>query len=432
MTKETFRLTSTHPAQIKLKDKRIDINTICSYNQLNENTIPIVVLTGFGEYADSEYMNSLYKTFENENIFLIAVDYIGINTYKKYSKSELESDEYLSNVKKIFFLDKKQKKFLINNLKKIKKNPEELEKILRNSNYLKDDAAIVDNIEKLNKILDDLKNSKIQLEEIFEIFEQIGFKKFISNVTTRTQGDYQDFGLIQAIDVLTSIKFFKNKYKNIDWKRLSIVGTSHGGYVAQMISRLAPNSIAKVVNNSSWTGASKLEMSARQDFPYLYDKLILNCSMDKEWSLKKNDKNYLSKDALSIRNLNKHVSAQKKQTKDENLPKYVFIHTLNDHLIRLVDKDEVVENFIYEDFDVEYIRLDSKRKLDGNTFKELSHAGKASLKGLIYDFILKEPIRPINSDDFELKSKIKYKVKSGKYIIDFANENYPKITFKKN
>jgi hypothetical protein len=431
--KKTFRITSTHPAQIKLKEKRIDINTICSYNELNQNTIPIVVLTGFGEYANSEYMNSLYKTFENQNIFLIAVDYIGVYTYIKLSKQELLEDTYLSNVKKIFSLNKKQKNDLTKKLIKIKNKPKKFDRILKDNNFIDNNISILDNLDKIDKILEqlELSTSDFDLNKIFNIFENIGFKKFLSDVTIQTKGEYQDFGLIQAIDVLTSIKFFRNMYKNIDWNRLSIVGTSHGAYVAQMVSKLAPNSVAKIVNNSSWTQSSELEMTNRANYLYKYDKLILNCTMAKEWSLKKSDKNYMSKDIRSIRDISKHISSQKKQTIQNNLPKYIFIHSLYDHLVKLTDKDEMVQNFIYEEFNLEYIRLDRKSKLDGNTFKELSHGAKASIKGLIYDFILKEDIKPITKDDFDLKSKIKYKTKNGKYTIDFSNKNYPKVTFKK-
>lgn len=434
MKKEEFRLESAHKPEIDIGGSRIGLNFICSYKELNSSTIPVVVLGGFGEYADSDYMNSLYKTFEDKNILIISVDYIGIYSKIFIPPKKLKSKKYTDNIERAVIFEPENIQFLVKNLIEIYKRADEVETLLKKQKYLREDICLRDKLPQIASLLDYLSTTKsLDLNFVIKKFLEIGFIRLLTNGITKVKGDYQDFGLIQAIDVLSAVKFLKDRYPDIDWKRLSIVGSSHGAYVAQMVSKLAPNSVAKVVNNASWIKPIESEIINSQNAGGLVDidGLWVNLINYKFWSNRVGDKNCYSVDREFIRDISRHIREQRAQTRDGNLPKYIFIHSLNDKFIPIKFKDSVVDSFESENFNVEYIRLDSEDKLDGKTFKELSHGSKASLKGLIYDFILEDEIEPIEIDDFELKSKIEYKCESGKYIIDFSSEDYPKVNFEK-
>jgi predicted esterase len=432
MPKKTFRIKSTHPAEAILNEKRIDLNFLCSYEQLDENTIPLIVIGGFSEYSNSAYMNSLYETFKDKNIFFMGIDSIGTYVYNIFSEETLLGNKYLDNVKKDVYITDEQIDFLFDNLIEIKSDPKGMEAVLKQAGYLKSDASLVDNMDLIKELIIYIRQPDISINKLFIVFQRLGFIKSLTDVSLRITGDYQDFGLIQAIDILTAVKFLKKEYPTIDWKRLSIVGSSHGAYIAQMVSKIAPNSIAKVVANSSWVRPPSVEITNIKRVHFGINGVQSNCILAKGWSFDKKDKNYLDEEKVLIRDIGAQVDQQKKQTKKKNMPQYVLSHAINDHLIPIEEKDAVVEAFVKNGFDVKYIRLDSEDKLDGRLFKTLEHGAKVSIKGLIHEYILKDEIKPINKDDFELESKIKYKGKKGKYIINFfSNENYPEVTYKK-
>ena len=395
----------------------------------DENTIPIVVLHGFSEYSGSEYMNSLHKSLTKKyNVAIITVNYIGTFTKIRFINNDAPYD-------------------FINFSSTITEGENKVTFLRILYALLNDNSGTVDYLNKINAIEhSDFTPYKRTLHELIVKIEnnlcdgiyvidrlyEMGFKTPITKITTNTQNDHQDFGVIQTIDILTAISHIKSieEYQNINWSRLSIVGSSHGGYLASMCDKFAPNTFNMIVNNSGWLYCNSGEILNTKFKTFYLDMMYLS-SEDSYWSDDPENINFFDKRHGEIRSLlnSEHIKEQKIQTINIDNKQYIFSHTIDDHLIPIDKKDTYIDTIEDNYNHINYIRVDNHDKLDGKTFKSLEHGADASLKGLVIDFIINNNFdKSIDENDFDLQSIIKYSCTDGSYIINFT-EKYPTISF---
>ena len=64
-------------------------------------------------------------------------------------------------------------------------------------------------------------------------------------------GEYQNFGVMSAIDVINALLYVK---KDFGLQKLPcvLVGSSHGAYIANLAAKIAPWAIAAVIDNAAW------------------------------------------------------------------------------------------------------------------------------------------------------------------------------------
>lgn len=420
--------TIQNPHKLEVKEKRIPLTYFVSIpDKIDKNTIPIVVLHGFGDYASSKYMLSLHKTLSRYNLAIITINYVGTFTKVTLNKKDL-SYPFLEQYFQI-----EDKKDFLKFLKAILTNPVEMNKILKQNNFINNNIDINNYLLDIKELFYNIQNNSYNGMYVLKTLENIGFNSSFSDFISDTKGDHQDFGLIQAIDVLTVIADLKQnkEYQNINWSKLSIVGSSHGGYIASMCDKLAPNTFSTIVNNSGW-------IKPYIDFPYIetsgsYARLKAKTKDNNYWSKNINDKNFLSLRHYEIRDLSniKHLKTHSKIKNNIKSCKYIFIHTSEDHLIPINEKDNYIKQLEEKGYDITYLRLSNVSQLDGKTFKNLGHGANASIKGLVIDYIIKnrDNLNKIVKSDFDLHSKIKYNCNNGKYIINYNNK-YPKVRFK--
>lgn len=429
---EKYVIRDAHPLEVDVNERMPLSFFVSEPKKMDENTQPIVVLHGYGMHASNEYITSLHRSLtEKYNVAIITVNYAGTFT-KCYSINDKQTHDFINL--KTFIRDEESKKNLLTLIDAILKNPEATEQHLKSSENIYPEIKLAH----FNRLLSLLKH-KINhnlcdglyvLERLFEM----GFKKTFIQFLFNIEGDHQDFGLIQAIDVLTAVKELKesDKYKNINWSKLSITGSSHGSYIASMCDKLAPNTFYKVVNNAGWVSPNMPDVYNgfyEQDFV----GVKYTVEMQNYWSENPEGINFFDEQHKEIRTLANdiHIDEQFSFTNKPENKEYIFIHTLNDHLIPLDDKDRYIEMMKPKNYNINYIRLVDEKQLDGQTLKTLNHAADGSIKGLVIDYIINNENNKdvcIEEDDFTLKSKLTYTCSKGKYIIDFDNK-YPKVSF---
>lgn len=427
-----FIIENPHPLEIDLE--RIPLSFQLSIpSNMNENTIPIVVLHGYGDYANSPYMNSLHESMtKKHNVAIITVNYVG--TFSNVSfDDKLSPYEFLNTT---FVIEEgDNKKSFINILRGINNNDQNLINFLYEQKAImhKDFRPYTRTIQLLIiKIESDICDAKYIYERIFEI----GFNKGIATFVSSTKGDHNDFGVIQTIDVLTAIVHIKTlkKYHNISWDKLSVIGSSHGGYLASMCAKFAPNTFQTVINNAGWVQPNEeVDILCKYPSNTYFNTLVFSNKRENYWSDEQDNINYFSHNHRIIRSLDVdiHLKEQYKQSNQTNICRYIFSHTNNDTLISIDEKDQFIVNFNKYFNNTQYIRLDNKEQLDGKTFKSLDHGAKVSLKGLIIDYIINNKYnKQIDKNDFDLKSSIQYTCDDGYYLINY-NSKYPKISFHK-
>ncbi|MCW1585564.1 DUF2920 family protein, partial [Campylobacter jejuni] len=80
------------------------------------------------------------------------------------------------------------------------------------------------------------------------------FKLSIHLSLQPTKNEYQNFGIMQAQDLLNVALYLKNMLLLILWGGIPVImiGSSHGGYLAHLAAKIAPWLIDGVIDNSSY------------------------------------------------------------------------------------------------------------------------------------------------------------------------------------
>jgi hypothetical protein len=97
-------------------------------------------------------------------------------------------------------------------------------------------------------------------------------------------GDYQNFGVMQALDPLYVLAHLRKEQVSFDPRRLWLFGSSHGGYLAHLIHKFAPNTFSALIDNSGYTRANRTYLGQGVEFSFSLGQLILACSVLCRWT----------------------------------------------------------------------------------------------------------------------------------------------------
>jgi len=355
-----FILNNPHPLEVN--ETRIPLSFHISATQsMDKNTIPIVVLHGYGEYSNSSYIKSLHKSLTSKyNVAIITVNYTGTFSKNLFNNFDHNKPYDFLNYSLEIIPGENKKRFL-QILYTLLNNNEAVIKMLKQRGVIE-----TTNFQPYRRTIELLifkleRNNHDGINVMERLFE-IGFKEAVVSILSDTKGDHQDFGVIQTIDVLTAIAHIKNldTYKNLNWSKLSLVGDSHGGYLASMCDKFAPNTFHIIGNNAGWINCSEKKiLSNNTKGNYLNLKVDLN--ENSYWSTDPKNINFFSSRHNEIRSLTNslHIKEQLNQTKNILNKMYIFSHTLNDTLISIDTKDSYIDTLKSYYTNIIYIRLDN-------------------------------------------------------------------------
>ena len=248
-----------------------------------------------------------------------------------------------------------------------------------------------------------------------------------------TKNEYQNFGIMQAQDILNAILFIKS---NLPFKistgggvKVILFGSSHGGYLANLCAKISPWNIDFVIDNSSYVNLDKfwriIGFGKEVDFMQyaefstfdFFQNINMHLSTKTFWTSNKNSPYYFSKARKLIREIlqNDHIKTQSLYPK----PKYILYHSKFDQYVDLSEREELIKNLNKNGFEVEFYKFLSEKDIDGTFIKDLTHGMGISMKLLIKKHlsqILNEEIK--NKD---CKKEISYK--SDDLIYTFKEED---------
>lgn len=218
-------------------------------------------------------------------------------------------------------------------------------------------------------------------------------------------GDYQNFGVMQALDHLLVLQdIHKDASATFEDSNVIAFGSSHGGYIAHLIAKFAPNTIHAVIDNSSYMGADFLHLAA----PYYIGGMKIICHLVTHWELKDNASPfYFSPDCRAIRDTASpsHIGTMRQAA--QYPCQYRMAHSVFDDLEPIAKKREQAQCLKAAGFNV-VLREFGEGDIDGEMIKSLGHGMDASLRALFdyfYPTILPFPERKIDS---ELASSVAY------------------------
>ncbi|WP_139471109.1 DUF2920 family protein [Campylobacter armoricus] len=274
----------------------------------------------------------------------------------------------------------------------------------------------INSYEKLNNTFINIDQEIEKLKINKKLDQNYKLKTHVSFLPSKNE--YQNFGIMQAMDVLNAIFYIK---ENSPFKLMGggiktiLFGNSYGGYLANLCAKIAPWSIDFVLDNSSFVdffedifrliGFGKEIDFTRYHGTYIdifFKNIFLYVSDKTFWTSNKFSKNYFSNARKIIREpLNKeHIKIQSSYPN----PKYILYHSVFDERSPFENKKIFVDLLKSLNFKVDFYNIS---QMDGKYIKNLNHGLGLSTKlffKLHLPQILKEPLQ-----DKSCEKEISYK-----------------------
>ena len=336
------------------------------YDDVKEAKALLVIISGLGADSDSSYRTHLMQTMaENYDVACISVDYHCIGNRPQLGAK--------------FGLDDIDREILTRELSSIGIN-------------LPIDLKSIDCHEKVDLLLKFL-SKEITVRKESGILPA-DFRLNASITMVPTKNEYQNFGIMQALDVLNAVLYTKKYINSAKFEHLPVimVGSSHGGYLAHMCAKIAPWLVDAVIDNSSYAiflwrliGFGK-EIDFTNYFCFgtdtLYQNLYLYFFDKTHWTLNEKSPYYFIDAREEIRNILNldHLNVQSSYKK----PIYVSYHcTYDNETAPAKDKTELYEALKKLKFDATLHMIKDESEVDGKFIKSLTHGMGMSYKLLL-------------------------------------------------
>ncbi|EKN7520324.1 DUF2920 family protein [Campylobacter coli] len=251
-----------------------------------------------------------------------------------------------------------------------------------------------DDLERINGILKNinlghLSVNKDNFESIIPLIEQKVNKMKLAGLVDESQkielscdfippnGDYQNFGIMAAIDHINALKDLVKRFPKFADLPKIYGGGSYGGYLSLLIAKIAPWYVDGVVDNSgsalpplNYILGREMEHSYGdyyEDFPH--NRIIF--FLKTHWTRKENSPYFFNNENYFIRTLlNKdHLILQSQ--KNKNII-YVSYHSKEDPLTPANFKQQTMQILKILGYDVS-LNLIDENKIDGKFIKNLDH-----------------------------------------------------------
>ncbi|MCV3508086.1 DUF2920 family protein [Campylobacter sp. CNRCH_2016_3089] len=401
---ETYFINSCDDVELNIK-RESKLEFKLTYDDSKEIEAIVCVIQGLGSDISEPMLNFNMKYFAmNYNVAVLSVNYHCIG-----NRPQTGAKFFLDNIDKLIF-DASLKAIDIE---------------------IPYDISKLNTFEEFHPAMDYL-NKEIQKKKDSWEFDK-DYYLDLSVSLQPTKNEYQNFGIMQATDILNALLYIR---KNSPFKVMGggikhiLVGSSRGGYLANLCAKLAPWLVDVVIDNSSnallgdlWRiiGFGKeIDYIKYPSFDTFYFfKNIKLCCFDKTiWTSNTSSFNYFSNARRMIRDIlvKDHLNTQAKYPK----PKYIFYHSKFDiDLAPPQDKEDLVEILKELNFNVYFCMIKDEKQIDGKFIKNLTHGMGIPMKLLIKKHlpqILQEPLK-----DKTCKKEISYKCDD--LIYTFKEEN---------
>ncbi|ECL6576405.1 DUF2920 family protein [Campylobacter jejuni] len=334
---------------VELNIKRISkLEYRISYDDEKDLKAIVFIIGGYGANANIYFLDS-YRNYIAKNFDVVAVHVF----YHCFCQRRSDVEKYSTLAD-----------FTKDDLKLI-------EKVLRKYNIPCDQLAnntVVSHCEYLSEIMTELK----MLNRLPYDFEERLSATFIPS-----RGEYQNFGIMAAIDHINALKDLVKRFPKFADLPKIYGGGSYGGYLALLIAKIAPWYVDGVIDNSgsalpplNYILGREMEHSYGdyyEDFPH--NRIIF--FLKTHWTRKENSPYFFNNENYFIRTLlNKdHLILQSQ--KNKNII-YVSYHSDKDPLTPANFKQQTMQILKILGYDVS-LNLIDENKIDGKFIKNLDH-----------------------------------------------------------
>ncbi|MGI7077612.1 DUF2920 family protein [Campylobacter coli] len=344
---QSFEIDSCDDVELGIK-RTSKLEYRISYDDEKEIKAIVFVIGGYGANANIYFLDS-YRNYIAKNFDVVAVHVF----YHCFCQRRSDVEKYSTLAD-----------FTKDDLKLI-------EKVLRKYNIPCDQLAnntVVSHCEYLSEIMTELK----MLNRLPYDFEERLSATFIPS-----RGEYQNFGIMAAIDHINALKDLVKRFPKLADLPKIYGGGSYGGYLSLLIAKIAPWYVDGVIDNSgsalpplNYILGREMEHSYGdyyEDFPH--NRIIF--FLKTHWTRKENSPYFFNNENYFIRTLlNKdHLILQSQ--KNKNII-YVSYHSDKDPLTPANFKQQTMQILKILGYDVS-LNLIDENKIDGKFIKNLDH-----------------------------------------------------------
>ncbi|EAJ6188604.1 DUF2920 family protein [Campylobacter lari] len=241
--------------------------------------------------------------------------------------------------------------------------------------------------------------------------------------------EYQNYGIMASIDCVNTLKDLCKSFP--DFRRLPKIygGTSYGGYLSLLISKIAPWYVDGVIDNSGEAMLLLGYILGRElehpDAYYSSKNLKIGCFLRTYWNANKESPYCFKDENYEIRTLLNQTHLILQAQKNKNIL-YASYHSSADPLTSCEFKTQYMQVLKTLGYDVNFHLIDEK-DIDGKFIKKLTHGGGITVKALFgrelpkmlekfkdKNFILRE-----DSISYPCKDKVfTFKDKGNKFVLE--------------
>ncbi|ECQ2649289.1 TPA: DUF2920 family protein [Campylobacter jejuni] len=344
---QSFEIDSCDDVELNIK-RTSKLEYRISYDDEKEIKAIVFIIGGYGANANIYFLDS-YRNYIAKNFDVVAVHVF----YHCFCQRRSDVEKYSTLAD-----------FTKDDLKLI-------EKVLRKYNIPCDQLAnntVVSHCEYLSEIMTELK----MLNRLPYDFEERLSATFIPS-----RGEYQNFGIMAAIDHINALKDLVKCFPKFADLPKIYGGGSYGGYLSLLIAKIAPWYVDGVIDNSgsalpplNYILGREMEHSYGdyyEDFPH--NRIVF--FLKTHWTRKENSPYFFNNENYFIRTLlNKdHLILQSQ--KNKNII-YVSYHSDKDPLTPANFKQQTMQILKILGYDVS-LNLIDENKIDGKFIKNLDH-----------------------------------------------------------
>ncbi|OCX42132.1 hypothetical protein A7X81_02435 [Campylobacter ornithocola] len=364
-----FQIPSFDDIELNIQRQSL-LNFRIDYDDEKEVKAIVFLLPGLGSDINDTYQNKLiYRVLENHDVICVSVNYFCVHC-RPQNGAKLILDEFDKNIIAT----------ICNTCQ-----------IDINNKYFNSHKDV---LKFLDAEITELKSkNKLPKDKLIDV----------SLTCEPPNEEYQNFGIMQALDCLQVLSYIKTNHnlftsKNTGGGDLTqlptiLVGSSHGGYVSHLMAKLMPWEIDGVIDNSSYAKAflpligftkeiNFIKYSEAFDINSRFANLKLNFFTKTHFTSNPSSPRYFSKAHYRIRNIldEEHLQIQAQYPR----PIYRSYHSVYDTRIAPPeDKIQLYELLKKLGFDAHLTIIKNKDQIDGKFIKNLEHGMGMSLKTLI-------------------------------------------------
>ena len=188
--------------------------------------------------------------------------------------------------------------------------------------------------------------------------------------------EYQNFGIMAALDIINCLKDAVGRFA-LNRNNIILIGSSYGGYLANLVTKFYPGLVRAVFDNSGWATPNLRYVVGRElNLPELglqvTDKLTLHLYVKSPWTLKEGLPNSFAREKVAIRSFTQD-QIQQMAAQGGLDTFYVFYHSIIDAIAPTSEKIAMVKALVQCQFIHIHLEVMEEHDVDGTFIKSLDH-----------------------------------------------------------